>query len=48
MNTRTLYALLGMSLIAPLTVAANQAETRHMWEKVEINLQSQRSKGMGR
>ena len=43
MNTMTLHALLGMSLIAPLTVAAGQAETRHVWEKVEITLQSQRA-----
>lgn len=42
MNTRTLYAWLGISCIAQVLAAGAQAETRHVWEKVEITLHSQR------
>jgi len=42
MNRHILSVLLGLSCIAPLTVAAGQGETRHAWEQVEITLHSQR------
>jgi len=43
MNRRILSVLLGLSFLTPLVALAGQAETRHVWEKVEINLQSQRA-----
>jgi hypothetical protein len=42
MNRHIQSVLLGLSCIAPLTAAAVQAETRHVWEQVEITLHSQR------
>ena len=45
MKTRTFCLLLGLSLIGDTTATASQAETWHVWEKVEITLQSQRQYG---
>jgi hypothetical protein len=43
MNRLTSHVRLGTSLIATIMAAASQAETRRVWEKVEITLRSQRS-----
>lgn len=40
MKNRTSYLLLALSLIWQTMAAADQAEPRHVWEKVEISLQS--------
>jgi hypothetical protein len=42
MKLRTLLLLLGLLTILQLGAAADQTEARHVWEKVEITLQSQR------
>ena len=42
MKTHTSYVLLGVLLIWQTMATSAQAETRHVWEKVEITLQSQR------
>ncbi len=42
MKLHVLHVLLCLSLLSQTVAAGNQAETRHVWEKVEITLQSQR------
>jgi len=41
MKNRTYYLLLALSLIWQTMAAADKAEPRHVWEKVELTLQSQ-------
>ena len=45
MKTPIRHVLLAMAVISPMMAAAGKAETRHVWEKVEIALQSQRPLG---
>ncbi len=42
MKTLVRLVLLALAAIAPILAATGRAETRHVWEKVEITLHSER------